>query len=423
MTLRSPLPASAKVSLILPRDRSFSLNPFLKGIAEQWGSVQRKKDKKHQNPIQDSKDRNAPRDRADSRGGRGRGGRGGRGSRGGAPGRGGQNGHRAHAFSRSEPVDSTASGTENVDSPTPAPKDESVPSTLSWGSDPALADQAQDFSSPPTGTGWGESAPAWGADTKPNGSPSPAVLAKPLAPVPGHLKSIPKNPATSKLSWAQIARYVPFHVTTFSAPPDQTRSPQEKPAPTPPPASVQPQPAPAPAPPPGLPEQPLKVEEVILPPEPESPIPTAWEEPTTVQESTWEEEPQAPMAQTQPEPISAPEPELKVEEPPKPPSPEPVLPKVQEPVLSALPAQVQNQEVERSSTPTSSVKRPLSSAAHRHNARFKTGDQPVVMPSGNYTPNTEKIGMQFGSLSLGGDDLDRCVFCWLFTTHLHSRNL
>ena len=190
---------------------------------------------------------------------------------------------------------------------------------------------------------------------------------------------------------------------------DRIHSPQEKPAPTPPPAPVQLQPVPAPAPPPGLPEQPSKVEDFVPSPEPELPVPTAWEEPTTVQESTWEEELQAPMVQTQPEPAPVPEPELNFEEPPEPPSPEPVPPKVQEPVLSALPAQVQNQEVERSSTPTSSVKRPLSSAAHRHNARFKTGDQPVVMPSGNYTPNTEKIGMQFGSLSLGGDDLDRCV--------------
>lgn len=187
-------------------------------------------------------------------------------------------------------------------------------------------------------------------------------------------------------------------------------SPQEKPAPTPPPAPVQLQSTPAPAPPPGLPEQPPKVEEVDLSPEPESPVPTAWEEPTTVQDSAWEEEPQEPIAQIQPEPAPAPEPELKDEVPPKSPSPEPTPPKVQEPVLSALPAQVQSREVERSSTPTSGVKRPSSSAAHRHNARFKTGDQPVVMPSGNYNPTPEKIGMQFGSLSLGGDDLDGYVF-------------
>lgn len=112
--------------------------------------------------------------------------------------------------------------------------------------------------------------------------------------------------------------------------------------------------------------------------------------------------------QTHSETVPTPEPEQKVEETPNPPSPEPALPQIQEPVRSALPAQVQNQEVERSSTPTSS-KRPSSSAAHRHVARFKIGDQAVVMPVSNYTPSTEKLGMQFGSLSLGGDDFDGCV--------------
>ena len=207
----SPRPKSAKVSLTLPRDRSFSLNPSLKGQVEPWGSVHRKRDKKHQNPVQDSKDRSAPRDRADSRGGRGRGGRGGgRGGppRGGAPGRGGQNGHRAQAFSRNEPVDSTASGADNADPFTPVSKDESVPPTSAWGwgSDPAPADQAQEFLSQPTSTVWGESTSAWGIDAKPNGTPSPVVQANLLTPVPGQPKPIPKNPATSKLSWAQIAR-------------------------------------------------------------------------------------------------------------------------------------------------------------------------------------------------------------------------
>lgn len=167
----------------------------------------------------------------------------------------------------------------------------------------------------------------------------------------------------------------------------------------------QPQLHPAPAPHPGPPEQPSKAEEVFLPPEPEPPVPTAWEEPTTVQESTWEE-PQVPVVQTQPEPASPQEPEPNVEEPPKPPSPKTGPPQVQELMRSALPAQVQNQGAERSSTPTSTAKRPSSSAAHRHNAKFKIGDQAVVMPS--YTQSTERLGMQFGSLSLGGD-LERCA--------------
>lgn len=220
VTLKSPLFESTKVSLILSCDRSFSLNPSLKGQVEQWGSVHRKKDKKHQSPAQDSKDRNVPRDRADSRGGRGRGGRGGgRGglSRGGAPGRGGQNGHRAQAFSRTEPVDSmTNSGADNVDSSAPAYKDESASSTSAWGADPTPTDQPQEFSSQTMGTGWGESTSAWGVDMKPNGTPSPAVQAKPLTPVHGQPKPIPKNPATSKLSWAQIARCVHFHTEIFS---------------------------------------------------------------------------------------------------------------------------------------------------------------------------------------------------------------
>jgi len=216
VSLKSPLPESPKVFLIPPRDRCLSLSPSLQGQVEQWGSVHRKKDKKHQNGVQDSKDRSAPRDRADSRGGRGRGGRGGgRGglSRGGAPGRSGQNGHRAHPSSRNEPVDLT---TDITDPSTPASKDESAPSTSAWGSDPTPADQAHDSLFQATGTAWGESTPAWGADMKPNGTPSPAVQTKSLALVPGQPKQIPKKPATSKLSWAQVARCAPFHTDVLS---------------------------------------------------------------------------------------------------------------------------------------------------------------------------------------------------------------
>ena len=44
-----------------------------------------------------------------------------------------------------------------------------------------------------------------------------------------------------------------------------------------------------------------------------------------------------------------------------------------------------------------------SSAAHRHNARFKT-DQAVTLPN-NFGPGPEKLGMQFGSLSIGADEV------------------
>ena len=44
-----------------------------------------------------------------------------------------------------------------------------------------------------------------------------------------------------------------------------------------------------------------------------------------------------------------------------------------------------------------------SSAAHRHSARFKT-DQAVTLPN-NFGVSLEKVGMQFGSLSIGGDEI------------------
>lgn len=205
-----PLPKSVKVSLILPRDRSFSLNPSPKGRVEPWGSVNRKRDKKHQNVVQGPKDHNAPRDRADSRGGgRGRGGRGrGRGgSRGGAV-----NGHNSRSSGRVESVDLTVLGTDAVDPSTSVSKDENAPSTSAWGSDSTPVEQAHDFSSQAIGTGWSEPTSAWGADTKPNGTPSPAVQAKPLTPAPAQVKPIPRKPGTSNLSWAQVARCAPFYV-------------------------------------------------------------------------------------------------------------------------------------------------------------------------------------------------------------------
>ena len=37
--------------------------------------------------------------------------------------------------------------------------------------------------------------------------------------------------------------------------------------------------------------------------------------------------------------------------------------------------------------------------------KFKTTDQPVVLPA-SFGTGIEKVGMQFGSLSLGGEDFD-----------------
>lgn len=81
--------------------------------------------------------------------------------------------------------------------------------------------------------------------------------------------------------------------------------------------------------------------------------------------------------------------------------------------------------------PTAQSARPAS-VAHRTSARYKNVDQPVVMPSsilggsaagaggvsgvgfglGNGIGGLEKIGMQFGSLSLGGDNFDSNPWVW-----------
>jgi hypothetical protein len=126
---------------------------------------------------------------------------------------------------------------------------------------------------------------------------------------------------------------------------------------------------------------------------------TAWEEPTTIQPPTWDDEPQAAISvsssvatggwsasvteesklqrsqdQTVP-PAFEP-----VEEPPKP-VPETVAedPAPQKPIAP----------------------RPKIGTG----VRYKSVDQPVVMPSAAFGSSLEKVGMQFGSLSLGGESL------------------
>lgn len=198
--------------------------------------------------------------------------------------------------------------------------------------------------------------------------PAPAVATEPLAlpeaePHINGSTKLTKTPATSKLSWAQIAR------------------PQEKPAPPPAPEPTPPEPA--------VLREPTPPPAEALEPETQS----GWEEPTTVQPPSWDDEPQPKPPTIQTEAWLEPKPKEdspRLEEPPAP-----------EPVLSALPAQVQHQDLSRSSTPSTSGKRP--SGAHRNSSRFKTTDQAVVMP--NFVTTTEKIGMQFGSLSLAGEEI------------------
>ena len=64
--------------------------------------------------------------------------------------------------------------------------------------------------------------------------------------------------------------------------------------------------------------------------------------------------------------------------------------------ISALPAQVI-----AISSPKLTTRPPA--VSHRTSARHKLTDQPVTMPV-SFSTGIEKVGMQFGSLSLGGDD-------------------
>lgn len=80
------------------------------------------------------------------------------------------------------------------------------------------------------------------------------------------------------------------------------------------------------------------------------------------------------------------------------PAPEPVS---AEPPPSAQPALQEPEPAAKHIVPA--VQMRPSSAAYRLSARFK--DQPVVMPN-NFSAGLEKVGMQFGSLSLGGEDFD-----------------
>ncbi|KAH9856446.1 hypothetical protein C2E23DRAFT_518342 [Lenzites betulinus] len=354
---------------------------ILEGHAVQWDNVTRKTKKPTAPTSSYSKDPSAGRDRGDFRGGRG-GGRGARGgaARGGARGVSARGGHHDVNGHRAKPSQSAE-----------APKDASLPESAPA---PAVNGEATDVEAD-VGSAWHTSTPTtWGGDTAAiNGAtshptPAPAAASAPTpahapAPAPSTTKA-GVTPATSKLSWAQIAR-----------------KPQEKPAPPPAPAPAQPPVAPsAPAPPSPQTQQPEQVHpaEVAEPPS----TSTGWEEPTTVQAPTWDDEPrpsqsaesvpaveEAKPAQPEPKPVEEPTPERAA------PAVLPVVPQQPAPESpAALPPKPLTPSIQARATPIS----------HR-TPKFKTTDQPVVLPP-SAGSSVEKIGMQFGSLSLGGEDLD-----------------
>lgn len=81
------------------------------------------------------------------------------------------------------------------------------------------------------------------------------------------------------------------------------------------------------------------------------------------------------------------------------PAPAPAAPEPSQEPATAVPAPAPEERA-----PTPAKPRPAA-VSHRSSARYnKTIDQPVVMPS-SFGSGIEKVGMQFGSLSLGGESL------------------
>ena len=208
-----------------PDMSSFQFENSSTGVAEQWGSVSRKKDKKAPSSAHSSKESFSG--RGDSRGGRsGRGGRGGPGRGGAAPrGRGGPpqggavNGrsprigspHPTHSDGSPslslEPKDGTgASGDvmNKIDTAeSTAHQNGMTPPAPSWANPPSSHPDIPITTSVPVSS-WGVTSTrsTWGGDIDVNGSSSSLNVNVPAPKVPS------KSPATSKLSWAQIARFV-----------------------------------------------------------------------------------------------------------------------------------------------------------------------------------------------------------------------
>ncbi|KAG6853852.1 hypothetical protein C0991_000613 [Blastosporella zonata] len=379
-------------------DIQIAATRITEGTVEQWGSVSRKKDKKAPTPAHASKETFPP--RGDARGARGgRGGRGGSGRGGAVRGRGGPprggavngrsprvdspnsaqvDGVVAPSTTAKDATDSADASVEPV-APEPASHQNGVVPSAGWAE--ASSSQAA-TPSVSTSTSWAgaSTTSTWGADTEPNGS-TPSVNAIPSKPV--------STPATSKKSWAQIAR------------------PQEKP--TPPPA---PAPVPAPAPPAPVSQPPA--------PEPEQePQTQTWEEPTTVQAPTWEDEPQPKVSTTTTEtwPSASDAEESQVEqaqnheaeveasnEPPAEPEKQQLPASKSEPAPLAAAVTPVLAQTAAAATPSPKLTARPATSVHRSSARYKNIDQPVVMPS-SFGSGIEKVGMQFGSLSLGGESV------------------
>ena len=172
--------------------------------------------------------------------------------------------------------------------------------------------------------------------------------------------------------------------------------------------SQPPAPLPVPTAPPEPPREPTPPPASAQETEPAVEAQTGWEEPTTVQNPPWEDLQHKPYAPVSDPWLPTPTEEVKVhdEVKPAPPEPAPASEPDSELVVS-LPAPQPKEPVSGLSEAVPKHVAPIqvrpSSAAHRHSARFKT-DQAVTLPN-NFGSGLEKVGMQFGSLSIGGDEI------------------
>lgn len=390
-----------------------SQSPAITGHAQQWGSVKTKKDKKP--PTPSPKDHPASRDRTDSHGGRGGRGRGRGGPTRGARGRGspragpGVNGHASrspHPGKTSSPAPDSADRqpVEDFSDPVQPDKHDSSDGILSApndspsdpnhtaglpASDPSIP--AQSWSTP---SSWGAS--PWGAQD--HSASAPPTSSQPISAA----QRPTKLPATSKLSWAQIAR---SEISVLLYPPFPSsymlNRPQEKPAAVPPPPV-------APRVPPSAPEQ-AEPSPAPLTNGDSDPIGDGWEDPITVQPPTWDDEPQVkpPPEDAWSSPVQTEE-DVQDETPAFLSEEEP-LPEIPASVPSE-PAPVPQQPAEEPAAAPAPSKSPVpprsSAASHRSVNRYKATDQAVVMPTSGFNLGLEKVGMQFGSLSLGGDIIE-----------------
>jgi hypothetical protein len=178
--------------------------------------------------------------------------------------------------------------------------------------------------------------------------------------------------------------------------------PQEKPAASPPPPV-------APRAPPSAPEQ-AEPAPAPLPNGDSDPIGDGWEDPITVQPPTWDDEPQVkpPPEDAWSSPVQTEE-DVQ-DEPPTPLSEEESVPEIpasvpSEPVPVPQPAEEPVTAPAPSKSPASIPPR-SSAASYRSVNKYKATDQAVVMPTSGFNLGLEKVGMQFGSLSLGGDVIE-----------------